>query len=336
MASELEKDLNRIFFGKMPKFFRLLIKHEESKTNEENPFDKQNKTIENLNHVTYLHDSYDAMSDEMKEYLHNLDKKENEQEKLELIEANRLYFNTVYLLDIQDVDLDIEFKYNLTVFFLNYIMTGTRIFNGWVMNNQDIFIEMLLKNEKYYHSEIKRIMNEQRDALKKEIAKLEEQDIGKSEQKANQEIHTDGVIKETKPTPKTAIPDKKFIRVLTDMQQGKLISFLAAGEYLNHPKEFVSFLIGEHDSSGIEITGEKNELAICYLIYLLRQNKYLKLNYDSNYHEYLEQYFCPFTILGVKGQVKSNIRKVQRNSKLKKTIGKPLEAFIDTLSAKSK
>ena len=83
------------------------------------------------------------------------------------------------------------------------------------------------------------------------------------------------------------------------------------------------------------IDKDDNEIALCYLIFLLHSKKYLKLNYDSNYQEYLEQNFRPFTNKGANGQFKNNIRKVQRNIKLKKSIGKPLELFIETLSLRA-
>ncbi len=131
------------------------------------------------------------------------------------------------------------------------------------------------------------------------------------------------------------IPKQKFRRIITDVQHKKLIAFLELNEYVNKPNDFVDFLIGENDGSKVKVT-ESNKPAVCYLIFLLHRKKYIKLNYDRNYQQYIEDNFCPFTNFGVKGQFKNYIRLIQRNRKLRMSTGKELHEFVDGLNTKLK
>ena len=186
------------------------------------------------------------------------------------------------------------------------------------------FIELRFKNSQneYYYKEFTKLI---------EFLESKIEELSKVVKPVNSKIDVQKSALEIK---------QKFTQVLTPLQQEKLVDFIGQKGYVNNPKEFVGFLTGANGCSEIQIIGDnetvvhKHEIAICYLIFLLKKYKHLKLNFGRDYVGYLELDFCPLTLKGAKGQYKSNIRKLQRTTKLQKTIGKHLTEFVLALPPK--
>lgn len=122
----------------------------------------------------------------------------------------------------------------------------------------------------------------------------------------------------------------KFKEILSTNQQSKLLEFIKTNNYVDRPESLIGFLIGKHDNLTITIT-EGCEAELSYLLYELYQADLIKLSSGKAYQQYLEMSLCPFSQKIEKGQIKSYVRKVQRNNSLKDTIGKDLSKFVKSL-----
>ncbi len=150
-ALELQSRLKRIFFGRIPPFYWLLIEQEIQQEEPDSFMERQGvSTLHDLNYVTYSHDTFQELSPKMREYIAHIDDKGKEKEKAELLEANRLFLTTIYLEACQDVELSIEKKYELTCSFKTYLYTLSMIMGCECMSNQKQFQLLLENNETLY------------------------------------------------------------------------------------------------------------------------------------------------------------------------------------------
>lgn len=150
-ALELQSRLKRIFFGRIPPFYWLLIEQEIQQDEPDSFMERQGvSSLHDLNYVTYSHDTFEELSPKMREYIAHINDKGKEKEKAELLEANRLFLTTIYLEACQDAELSIEKKYELTCSFKTFLYTLSMIMGCECMSNQKQFELLLENNETLY------------------------------------------------------------------------------------------------------------------------------------------------------------------------------------------
>ncbi len=124
-------------------------------------------------------------------------------------------------------------------------------------------------------------------------------------------------------------------------QQMKLRDYLTRNNLTNQPQALVNFLTGKPVPNDVTITinnfnskgiDQYSYLFMAYLLYSLKKVKLLAMVGKNNYQEHFESNICPFCSKGAKGQIKSLIRQVIRNTKNEKSIGRAVETFIKEIN----
>lgn len=122
----------------------------------------------------------------------------------------------------------------------------------------------------------------------------------------------------------------KFKEILSPYQQKQIETFVREEAYVNVPKLFVEYLVGNNNGEGFKVLPGKED-EICYLLYLLYHNRLIQLTSGRAYQQFIDSTICHFTQGRVKWQITSRVRKFKRGKKLKHSAGKDLNNFVQGL-----
>jgi hypothetical protein len=152
MESPLRKKMKEIFFGDIPPYYEMQLQKLE-RGELLLPMKSQNITsIEDINFTQYYFDLSKSIPPDVIEYLDNL----SENERLKLVEANRMYIVSNYLMDIDNPSLAIEYKLQITKALLKFIQRTSSLSSRHVMNDQEGFMQELKENRKKFKKLLKK------------------------------------------------------------------------------------------------------------------------------------------------------------------------------------
>lgn len=324
-ATYLEDFFKKIFWGRIPEYFQLVLNRERKRDEREvRPLYLQN--VENpseINHFEYIFALQGDMSSEMLDYIKNA----TPEQMQEMDEANRILLVSI-ALRLKNSKESIWSKYECSCCLYEYLDTLIKYADYDLNSGVGKAFQIIKEHRDYYQQKIKnatpnKYIVEARKKLDVEVAKLA--------------------------TKKKAVQEIAFTSILENQRQ-RLINFFIDRNLTNAPTSLADFFIGKYDGrTEIEIkdytptkkdkNGEDKDyyrLLFTYLVFNLYQHDLIKLNRGKAYRKYIENNIRPFSMHAEKSPLTRMFRIVNRNNKLKPAISKEVDLFIQKLSDNKK